>query len=122
MVKIDIKKIEESYKSFYDEKKINKKTKKWKKFYSDFRKGKVIEHKMQIHPQVVKLLEKEKKKPKIRSTEMTFNGKKYYRSSGVWDTKAEAKEAQEKYKTRLNKSAILDKRKNGYFFWLRDKK
>ena len=116
MAKVDIKDIEKHYKSFYDVKKINKKTRKWKKFYNNYRSGRIVEHKILVHPKVGKLLEKEKKS-KVRSNSMTFNKKHYVRGSRYYDTKEDAKRSA-KINRKDGNNAIIDKRKNGYFLWI----
>lgn len=54
-------------------------------------------------------------------TKTTFNGKEYIQTKTRWKTKEEAKKEQRMYK-RSNISAILDKRKDGYFLWVREPK
>lgn len=109
---VDIKDIEREYKKEYHVDKINKSTKKWKKFYREARKG----HKFKPR----------KPLPVIElsgTKSMMFNGRKYYKInaySGI-STKADAKK-KAKELSMHGTNAIIDYRKNGYFLWTNDRK
>jgi hypothetical protein len=50
---------------------------------------------------------------------MNFNGKQYMKGSYSYSTKEEAKKEANQYrKNGIN--TIIDKRKDGYFFWIRE--
>jgi len=117
---VSIETIEASYKRKYETKKINKKTKKWKKFYRDYRK-KAKDASPLVKAMVKHYEAKPKKESKKQSNSMTFNGKRYSRSKyRTYSTKEEAKKEAKKYR-KNNVNTIIDKRKDGYFFWIRNK-
>lgn len=113
---VDIKDIEQEYKYVFGVKKINKKTKKWKKFYRDTKSGK-IGHLVGLDTPI-------KSKPKRVSSSssislgktMIFNGRQYAKTHPGIPTKVKAKElAKDLNKKGVN--AIIDHRKTGYFLW-----
>jgi len=120
---VDIKDIESAYKRKHDVKKINKKTKKWKKFYNAYRKKNLTsdeKYLLSYYKSKDKPKSKPKKEPEKQTNSMKFNGKWYNRSARTFSTKEEAKRSAKESRA-AGLSVILDKRKSGYIFWIRNK-